>query len=188
MTARILAQLWVSLDGMIAGPEGEFDLFATAPPESIEPGEQHNMRLLADVDVLVLGRRTYEIFSAVWPTLDHQMAPYLNDAERVVCSTTLDAAPWGEHEPCTVVRDGVAWARGFRAGDGNTALVWGSGALTRELLAADQLDELELFVAPALLGDGVPLHGSGSTFLLTLAESEQFAGGVMRLRYRRRED
>ena len=58
----------------------------------------------------------------------------------------------------------------------------------RALLDADQLDELELFVAPALLGDGVPLHGSGSTFLLTLTESEQYPGGVMRLRYARRRD
>ncbi|RZT83663.1 dihydrofolate reductase [Pseudonocardia sediminis] len=188
MSARVLAQLWISVDGMVAGPDGEFDLFATAPPESIEPGERHNMRLLDDVDVLLLGRRTYESFREVWPTVDHQMAPYLNEAARVVCSTTLEEAPWGDHAPCEVVADGVAWAKEHRAGDGRIALVWGSVALVRGLLAADQLDELELFVAPSLLGDGVPLHGSGSTFLLTLTESEQYPGGVMRLRYARRHE
>ena len=146
------------------------------------------MRLLDDVDVLLLGRRTYEVFSAVWPTLDHPMAPHLNGARRVVCSTTLDTAPWGEHTPCEITRDGIAWAAEHRAGGGRTVLVWGSGALVRGLLAADQLDELELFLAPALLGDGVPLHGAGSTFLLTLTGAEQFAGGVMRLRYGRRRD
>lgn len=186
--ARVLAQLWVSVDGMIAGPDSEFELFETAPSESEAATEEHNVRLLQDVDVLLLGRRTYETFSAVWPTLDHRMAPHLSDARRVVCSTTLDAAPWGEHTPCEITNDGVAWAREHRDGDGGIALVWGSGALTRELLAADQLDELEVFVAPALLGDGVPLHGSGRTFLLTLTESEQYPGGVQRLRYARRRD
>lgn len=185
MTGRVLAQLWVSADGMVAGPNGEFDLFASASPAAAEASERHTAALLRDVDTMLLGRRTYEIFSAFWPTAEHPMAAHVNALPRTVCSTRLTDAPWGSHEPCRVTPDGVGWAAEHRAGPGGIAIVWGSVALIRALLDADELDELELFVAPALLGDGVPLYGAGRTVPLRLTESEQWPGGVVRLRYAR---
>lgn len=181
--ARVLAQQWISADGMASGPHDEFELFATAPAESAEATEAHNLALMADVDTVVLGRRSYESFRAFWPTSDNPMADDVNGLPKVVCSTSLTEAPWGDHAACRVVHDAVAWAREYRGGDGRTAVLWGSLAVMRALLAAGQIDELELFVTPALLGAGVPVHGTGEPIPMTLTAAERWPGGLVRLRY-----
>lgn len=111
MTGRLIAQQWMSVDGMVSGPRDEWELFAAAPPESAEATEAYNRELVAGFDTMVLGRRSYESFREVWPTSDNPMAAQVNALSKVICSTSLADAPWGDHPAGRVVRDGVAWAR-----------------------------------------------------------------------------
>lgn len=76
------------------------------------------------------------------------MAPLVNALPKVVCSTTLEDAPWGDGEPAAVAADAEAHVRRLRAEPGGHALIWGSLALMRSLLAAGLIDVLELLVAP----------------------------------------
>ncbi|WP_239143475.1 dihydrofolate reductase family protein [Actinoplanes philippinensis] len=79
--------------------------------------------------------------------------------------------------------DPVDHVRAQRAA-GARIIVWGSVSVMRALLAAGEVDELELFVAPIALGAGTPLLAPGAAPLpLRLTSSESWAGGVVRLRY-----
>lgn len=88
------------------------------------------MALLPGVDVVVLGRRTYESYSQVWPHAeDEPMAEPVKGVSKVVCSSTLTQAPSGRFAPATVVADGIgcvrrlkerAWEVTFSSGDPST--------------------------------------------------------------------
>lgn len=149
---RVIVQQWISADGFVAGPGGEGDVFAAV--RDFSASETHNLALLESVDEVLLGRRTYEIFVAFWPSAgDEPMAQLVNSMPKTVCSTSLTQAPWGEHAPARIVPDAVKHVREQRAGD---TIVWGSVRLMRSLLAAGEVGELELFVAPIALGAGTP--------------------------------
>jgi len=179
---RVIAQQWMSVDGLVAGPHGEDDVFNAV--EAFAPSETHNLALLEDVGEILLGRQTYSEWVQFWPTAgDEPMAARVNQLAKVVCSTSLDEAPWGDHEPATVVRDGIAHATERQGATGDT-IVWGSIRLMRSLLSAAVLDEIELLVAPIALGSGTPLLGPDQPPVhLRLIESESWPGGVVRGRY-----
>ena len=179
---RVIAQQWISADGFVAGPNDETDLFAAV--EDASDTERHNLAMLDSVDVVLLGRRTYETFVQFWPTADDQpMAVSVNALPKVVCSTTLTEAPWGAHAPAEIVADGVEHVRRLRSEPGGDVLVWGSINLMRSLLVADVLDELELFVAPIALGNGTPLLAPDGPYGLTRTDGDLWPSGIVRLRY-----
>ena len=169
---------------MMAGPNGETDVCDAVTDFSAS--HRHNTALLDSVDEVLLGRRTYEEFVQFWPTADGEaLAPLINALPKTVASTTLGAAPWGEHPPARIVADAVEHIRSRRtAGATGTTIVWGSIAVMRALLRAELVDDLELFVAPVLLGAGTLLLDPASpTVRLTLQESETWPGGSLRARY-----
>ena len=181
---RVLVQQWVSVDGMVAGLSGETDVLDAVPDFSAS--DQHNTALLASVDEVLLGRRTYEGFLQFWPTAEGEaLAPLVNALPKTVASTTLRAAPWGGHPPARIVPDAVEHIRSRRTvGTTGTTIVWGSITVMRALLRAELVDDLELFVAPVLLGAGTPLlDPAGFTVRLTLRDSETWPGGSLRARY-----
>ena len=178
---HVLVQQWVSVDGMVAGPNGETDVFDAVTDFS--PSDRHNGSLLDSVDEVLLGRRTYEEFVRFWPTAEGEaLAPLINALSKTVASTTLGDAPWGDHPPARIVLDAVEHIRSGRTT--GTTIVWGSITVMRALLRAGVVDELELFVAPVLLGTGTPLlDPAGPIVRLTLRDSETWPGGVLRVRY-----
>jgi dihydrofolate reductase len=184
MNRRVVAQQWVSVDGFAAGPAGEGDIFAGVPTASDRRSMELNEALIPEVETVLLGRRSYESFVRFWPTehsRDVPVAPLVNAVPKLVASSTLAAAPWGEHAPAEVVPDAVARVRALRAGSGGIVLVWGSLALMRTLLDAGQVDELDLFVAPVALGSGTPL--AGRPLGLRQIGGEIFPAGGAHLRF-----
>lgn len=178
----LLAQQWSSADGFVAGRTGEQEVFAAAGEAGDQASETHNLELLRGIDEVLLGRRTYEGFASFWPEANGEaIAEPINRLPKTVCSTSLSEAPWGDHAPATIAPDA---AEHVRALGGSAAILWGSIELMGSLMAAGLVDELELFVAPVVLGEGIPLLAPGAPPLaLALRESEQWSGGVMRLRY-----
>ncbi|MBD7996209.1 dihydrofolate reductase family protein [Arthrobacter sp. Sa2CUA1] len=178
---QVMVQEWISLDGFAAGPGGEADLFAAVAPETSAAGQDWNMRLLPHVDEILLGRRTYELFAAYWPTADEPIAAQLNMARKTVASRTLSSAPWGAYPEAAVVPDAVSYVRERRS-QGGKFLIWGSVSLVHALLEAGEVDELDLFIAPIMLGQGLRAFPERS--LLLQLHNVRHWRGTLHARYR----
>jgi dihydrofolate reductase len=178
---RLIFQDYVTLDGYAAGPDDELDFFDTVA----EQADSDNLELLESVDTMVLGARTYRLFIGYWPTAtDDVIAPRLNRLRKVVASTTLDAAPWGDWEPAEIVTDAVEGVAELKREDGKDIVLWGSINVFHALLTAGLVDEIQLRVCPLLLGAGRPVFPSGTAPLgLELIEARPWATGGVLLRY-----
>ena len=176
-----MAQEWISLDGCASGPGGEEDIFAAVPDPAFAATQRWNQDLIDDVDFVLLGRTTYELFVRYWPAADEPIAARINEVAKAVCSRTLEEAPWGEFVPAAVERDPLEHLRTLRRDDAaRTVLVWGSLSIVHQLAQAGELDELDLFVAPVVLGEGTALLPQPRTLRqLTVEEMD----GVVHARY-----
>jgi dihydrofolate reductase len=157
-----------SLDGFIAGPDGEVDWIL--PDAGIDFAALHRQ-----FDTLLMGRRTYEVARTRGDVLKGM------EKRIVVVSSTLDPA---EHAGITVVRSGVEEAvRALKAETGGDIWLMGGGVLFRSLLDMGLVDALQVSVFPVLLGAGTPLMREGQRASLKLTGSVALASGVLMLSY-----
>ena len=132
-----------SLDGYIAGPNGEFDWIPMDPDFDFTA-------LYARYSAIVMGRKAYEISGSTGG--DGGFGPNL---PVYVYSRTQ---PPGERKGKTFVNDAVAHVRQLKAAGPEKPLwLWGGGELFRELAAADLVDGLDLAITPVLLGGGIAM-------------------------------
>lgn len=179
---RIVVTEFMTLDGVIDSPGGgshpragwvfkevAFDLAAV----EIKGREQ------TEAGALLLGRRSYDEFAPVWPSMS-EFADY-NRMPKYVVSSTLTDPSW-EHTSVLRSIDDVA-ALKQQDGDG-TILVHGSANLAQQLLAADLVDRYHLLVYPVVLGSGKRLFADDGAFArLAVAEHEVYGNGVTKLVY-----
>ncbi len=108
---------------------------------------------------LVLGRRTYDIFRAHWPTSTDPGAKPLNAATKYVASRGQPALDWG---PSVLIQDVPTEVGALKRGDGPELQVHGSGDLIQALLREGLVDELRIWTFPVTVGPGKRLFGDGS--------------------------
>lgn len=131
----------MSLDGYIAGPEGESDWIVMDPEIDFE-------ELIAGFDTVLLGRRSWEVARR------HEGGFAMPGMEVHVFSRTL------RPEDCpgaALSDDAAATVRELKRSDGKDIWLFGGGSLFRSLLEAGLVDAVEVAVVPVLLGGGVPL-------------------------------
>ena len=129
-----------SLDGFIAGPNGEYDWIVIDPDIDFSA-------MYEGYSGLVMGRKSYEVAGQ-----EEMPGPKL---PIYVCSRSL---PEGERNGVTFVRDAVAHVRKLKeTADGKPLWLWGGGELLGELARAGLVDGVEVAVIPVVLGSGVPL-------------------------------
>ena len=160
-----------SLDGYIAGPAGEYDWIPVDPAVDFAA-------LFSKVDTVLLGRRSYELVRR------GPAAPWAPGTRIYVFSRTLRPA---DHPGVTVVGEGSeATVAALRAEPGAGEIwLFGGGVLFRSLLAAGQVDAVEVTVVPVLLGGGVPLlPPGGARAALELTRSQVYPSGMVALHYR----
>jgi len=164
---RIVILNFLSLDGVYQGPG--------SPDEDRSDGFERGGWFVPFVDAaleetveawaatatgFLFGRRTYEEFSAVWPTITDpadRNAARLNTLPKYVATTAPVDTGWG---PATVLDNDIeAAVAGLKqSGDGELQ-VHGSGRLGRSLLASNLVDELRIAIAPVIVGQGRKLFG-----------------------------
>jgi dihydrofolate reductase len=138
---RVRYGVAASLDGYIAGPNGEYDWIPIDP-------EIDFAAMFAQFDTLLMGRRTYEAAGAGG-------GAEMPGMEVWVFSRTLRPE---DHPGVTVVADGIEERlRKLRARPGKDIALYGGGELFRSLLELGQVDTVEVAVVPVLLGGGIPL-------------------------------
>ena len=129
-----------SLDGYIAGPNGEFDWIIVDP-------EIDFAAMYAGFGGLVMGRRSYEVFVATGGAVGPALPTY-------VYSRSL---PPGERDGVTFVADAASHVRELKKPGGKPLWLWGGGELFRELAQAGLVDGVDVAVIPILLGGGMPM-------------------------------
>jgi dihydrofolate reductase len=169
MSRRLRYGVAVSLDGFIAGPNGEYDWIVMDP--SIDFAA-----MFKQFDTAVMGRKTYEVLTAQG---GHGELPGL---DVVVFSRTLAPATYSgvrivNDDPGEVVT-------ALKARPGKDIALYGGGELFRSLLAAGLVDTVEVAVVPVLLGAGIPLLAPGVTTKLILADQKTLPqSGIVVLSY-----
>ena len=167
MARRLRYQVAVSLDGFIAGPNGEYDWIV------MDPSIDFNA-LYKEFDTVVMGRKTYEV--------GEQAGGVAMPHEVIVFSRTRPASV---QRGVRIVNDDAAeFVAELKAKSGGDIWLFGGGALFRSLLDARLVDTVEVAVMPVLLGAGIPLLPPGASTRLVLADQKILpASGIVALSY-----
>jgi len=184
---KVILQEFVSADGFAADAEGKVDYVPASMSGDKSFGDRQ-LDFIDSVDTMLLGRVTYEMFVAYWPNVksgeDKQFAGKVNATPKVVFSTTLGRAPWGDWDNARIVRtNAVEEIRKLKAQPGKDMVLWGSISLAQSLMDADQIDEYQLIVCPLVFGRGRQLFRGPSK--MKLLKSRSFDGGAVLLSYSR---
>lgn len=165
---RVRYQVACSLDGYIAGPNDEFDWITPEPSFDFEA-------LYAQFDILLMGRRTYEIV--------HATGESFRGKHVIVASQSLRQE---DHPGVEVVSAGLdSRVRELRAQPGRDIWLYGGGNLFSQLLTWNLVDTVEPAIIPILLGGGVQLLSPhGLRRHLTLVGHRAYPSGMVLLEYK----
>jgi len=179
--SEIVNSTYVTLDGVIEHPETWPDMGGFG----VE-GNKIQTDLVLGCDAVLMGRRTYESFASVWPTMSgNPLADKMNEMPKYVASSTLDAPAWNNTH--VIEGDLLEFARQMRAESEGDVVQFGFGAVTQALLSAGLVDRLRLWLHPILVGRGGPedlLHKAVPATRCTLERCTPLESGIVVLDYR----
>jgi dihydrofolate reductase len=178
---KIINSTYISLDGVIEEPH----LWPALPESRGDTGNQAQIDLLYACDAVLMGRRTYDVFSPVWQSRSGD--PYsdrINTMQKYVVSSTLRDPDWAN----TTVIDGdvVEEIRRIKEQPGQDIVQYGFGDVSFALLEAGLLDELRLWVHPQFVGRGGMgelLFRETTPTVLRLLDTTTLANGIVILSY-----
>lgn len=183
---KLKLQVQTTIDGFIAGPNGEMDWLNFSWSEDII----HYVKEITEpVDTILLGRKLAEGFIPHWETV----AKNPNDPEfeggikfsttpKVVFSKTLNQSNWEN----TVIANGdfVEEVSNIKNQEGKDIIVYGGGTFVTSLINAGLIDEFNLFINPTAIGNGMTIFkGLSSNQNMTLKVAKQFDCGIALLCY-----
>jgi dihydrofolate reductase len=153
----------ISLDGVIqaTADENNFPYRDWSAPYRTPAGREMLLARYGEKFDLLLGRRTYDIWSGSWPKAPSSpMADRLNAAKKYVATHRPESLEWGPFEG--IGPDIVEGVRRIKSQDGPDLLLMGSSTLTSTVLEHGLADEVVLLVDPVLLGTGKRIFADGT--------------------------
>lgn len=183
---KIISFMHISLDGFVAGLNGEMDWIKINEEIFSHVGER-----IIKGDTALYGRVTYQLMENYWPTAgqkpkatkhDIEHSKWYSQVQKVVLSKTLDDS---DRNDTNIIGNDISdRINELKQLPGNEILLFGSPTATRSLIELDLIDGYWLFVNPILLGQGIPLFNNlKSRIKLELLTTRQFLCGVTELNY-----
>jgi dihydrofolate reductase len=183
---KIISFMHISLDGFVAGPNGEMNWIKVD-----EEIFDHVGKRISETDTALYGRVTYEMMEGYWPAAgdqphaskhDKDHSQWYKKAHKLVLSKTLKDA---DLTNTTIISDNLTERiNAIKGQAGKEILLFGSPTATHSLMQENLIDGYWLFVNPIILGQGIPLFiGSKDKTGLKLLTTRPFTSGVTELNY-----
>ena len=176
----------ISLDGVIqhSADGGDFPYSDWTAPYRTPAGRDAVAAAFGENFDLLLGRRTYDIWSGFWPMAPRSpLADRLNAATKYVATHHPESLAWGPFEGLGPdIGEGI---RRVKAQNGPDLILWGSSTLTSTLLEQELAEEVLLIVYPVLLGTGKRFFAEGTpAHTFELIGTNVMPAGTILNRYR----
>jgi dihydrofolate reductase len=183
---KVISFMHISLDGFVAGPNGEMD-WIKADEEIFD----HVGKRIREGDIALYGRLTFEMMESYFPSAgeapnaskhDIEHSRWYKDVHKVVLSKTMKDKDLAN---TTIIGGNISdRINEIKQQPGNDILLFGSPRATHSLIQLDLIDGYWLFVNPIILGTGIPLFVDIKDKIeLTLLSTQQFTCGVTELNY-----
>jgi dihydrofolate reductase len=183
---KIIAFMHISLDGFVAGPNGEMD-WIKADQEIFD----YVGTRISEGNTALYGRVTYQMMESYWPTAadkptatkhDIEHSKWYNEVHKVVLSKTMKGADLTNTK---IISDNISdRLNEIKHQAGKEILLFGSPTATHSLIQQNLIDGYWLFVNPIILGQGIPLFVDiKDKIKLQLLTTRQFTCGVTELNY-----
>jgi dihydrofolate reductase len=176
----------ISLDGVIqhSADDGDFPYADWTAPYRTPSGRDAMLAAYGTSFDLLLGRRTYDIWSGFWPKAPGgPMAARINAATKYVVTSRAESLGWGPSEG--LGPDVVGGVGRLKSREGPDIILSGSSTLTSALLEHGLADEVLLAVYPVLLGTGKRFFAEGTPpRSFELAGTQAFPSGVILSTYK----
>lgn len=182
---KLKLQIQTTIDGFVAGSRGEMDWMTFDWSADLL---EFVRQLTAPVDAIVLGRHLAQGFIPHWaslldnPATADAFARRMVETPKIVFTKTLTNSPW----PRTEVANGelVTEINRLKSQPGGDLIVYGGGTLVSALIQQKLIDELHLFINPAILGHGMPIFQQVSAKQgYRLVQAQAFACGIVVVSY-----
>jgi dihydrofolate reductase len=186
---KLILLIHTSLDGFVAGPNGETD-WITIDEEIFK-----DSNILANTaDIALYGRATFQMMESYWPTVltnsnstpaELKHAIWMERVKKIVFSTTLENVDWNNTR---LIKGNVdeEMAR-LKQQPGRNMIIFGSPCLAHNFMERGLIDQFRINVNPVVLGEGIPLFkNTDERIHLRLLESKTFRSGVVGLLYERK--
>lgn len=179
----------VSLDGFVAGPQGEMNWIKADDELFARVGKR-----IGQTDTALYGRVTFQMMEGYWPTAgdkpnasqhDKEHSQWYSKARKLVLSNSLSGKGL---ENTKILRgplqESIHAIKQSIPGEQDEILLFGSPGATHALMKENLIDGYWLFVNPVILGKGIPLFTDHmSTCKLKLLNTHTFSSGVVELNY-----
>ena len=173
----------ISLDGVIqvrgSGEDADYPYGDWTAPYRSPAGRDAVLAMQGESFDLLIGRRTYDLWSGFWPKAPSSpLSDRINAATKYVATHRPESLEWGPFEG--LGPDIVTDIRRIKSHDGPDLVLWGSSTLTSTLLEHGLADEVELLVYPVLLGKGKRLFAEGTPpRAFELASTKTLSSGIV---------
>jgi len=183
---KIISFMHISLDGFVAGPNGEMD-WINVDEEIFD----HVGKRISEGDTALYGRVTYQMMENYWPTAgdkpeaskhDIEHSKWYSNVHKVVLSKTMKDTGLTN---TTIISDNLSdKINELKQQAGKEIALFGSPTATHSLIQLGLIDGYWLFVNPIILGRGIPLFTNiKDKIKLKLLTTQKFTCGVTELNY-----
>ncbi len=179
---KIVLFIHVSLDGFVAGPNGEMD-WITVDEEIFDYAGERT----SEATTALYGRVTYQMMENYWPTAadkpnaskhDIEHSTWYNKVHKVILSKTMEGA--NLHNTKIISTDVPGEIMKLKQQEGKDIIIFGSPSAAHSLMQENLIDDYWLFINPILLGEGTLLFKNiQNRTKLKLVKSNQFKSGVV---------
>lgn len=179
---KLKLQVQMSVDGYIAGPNGEMNWMVWNWDDELK---DYVNKLMEPVDTILLGRKMAGGFVSHWAAVaanpddpEHKSGTFFMDTPKIVFTKTLDKSEWPNTE---LAKGNLAdEVNKLKNQDGKNIIVYGGATFVSSLIKDGLIDEFHLFINPTALGNGMTIFRElDSKQDLTLANSTPYNCGII---------